>query len=222
MKISRREFVRQMVALGLSSAAAGVIFQSLSCDSADIITSPSVPPSEVPGTAAPVITPSPRPSQVPAETTSPVVSPAPLPFGTYLAVARGEDPVEIVNAAVKALGGIERFVKKGDNVIIKPNICVAYHSYEYAATTNPEVVAALVKLCLGAGAGKVRVMDYPFGGTPEQAYSRSGIGEAVKAAGGEMEIMSKIKFRETSIPGGLDISSWPVMPWMPMCSSTYL
>jgi uncharacterized protein (DUF362 family) len=116
----------------------------------------------------------------------------------------------MVQATVKALGGIERFVKPGNDVIIKPNICVAYHSYEYAATTNPEVVAAIVSLCLGAGAKRVRVMDQPFGGTPESAYARSGIGEAVKGAGGQMEIMSGIKFKEVPIPNGKDIKSWKV------------
>ena len=69
--------------------------------------------------------------------------------------------------AVAAIGGIERFVSNGDNVIIKPNICTDYYTYEYAATTNPEVVAALVQLCLGAGAKRVRVMDNPSAGRPE-------------------------------------------------------
>jgi uncharacterized protein (DUF362 family) len=67
------------------------------------------------------------------------------------------------------------------------------------------VVAALVKLALAAGAGRVRVLDYPFGGTAEEAYSRSGIQEQVLAAGGEMEIMSKFKFVSTDIPAGQDL-----------------
>jgi len=101
-----------------------------------------------------------------------------------LVVARGGEPEELVRRAMAALGGMERFVQPGYNVIIKPNICVAYHSYEYAATTNPWIVGALVKLCFEAGAGRVRVMDYPFGGTPEEAYLRSGIQEQVLAAAG--------------------------------------
>lgn len=68
-------------------------------------------------------------------------------------MARGESPKAIVQAAIKALGGIERFVKPGNDVIIKPNICVAYHTYEYAATTNPEVVGTLVALCVGRARG---------------------------------------------------------------------
>lgn len=127
-----------------------------------------------------------------------------------LTVARGSDTAEIVRRALAALGGIERFVGSGDDVIIKPNICVDYHPPEYAATTNPTVVATLVSLCVGAGAKRVRVMDTPFGGTPESAYAVSGIQEAVVSAGGQMEVMSPVKFRSFDIPEGKDITAWEI------------
>jgi uncharacterized protein (DUF362 family) len=139
--------------------------------------------------------------------------PAPAPTGNqaYLAVAHGADPAAILKAALVSLGGIQRFVKPGQDVIIKPNICVDYHQPEYAATTNPVVVAALVGLCLGAGARRVRVMDSPFAGiSPNSAYAASGIEAAVKAAGGEMEVMSPIKFAKFDIPQGKSITSWDV------------
>jgi len=136
--------------------------------------------------------------------------PEPTGDEAYLSVAHGSDPEAITKAAVDALGGIERFVDSGDDVIIKPNICVAYHPPEFAATTNPRVVATLVALCLGAGARRVRVMDTPFGGTPESAYAVTGIEEAVKAAGGEMEVMSPVKFATFAIPEGKDITEWDV------------
>lgn len=137
---------------------------------------------------------------------------APAPSGdqAYLAIARGESPATITERAVAALGGIERFVAPGDSVVIKPNICVDYNPPEYAATTNPEVVATLVRLCLGAGAGRVRVMDMPFGGTPESAYAISGIEVAVQRAGGEMVLMNRAKFLETPIPDGLDLDKWEI------------
>ena len=116
----------------------------------------------------------------------------------YLAVVRGQEPRAITLAALAALGGIERFVKSGADVIVKPNICVDFRSYEYGATTNPEVVATLVELYL------------PFGGSPESAYARSGIGDAVKAAGGKMEVMNRAKFRKVEIPEGRDLTSWEV------------
>lgn len=136
--------------------------------------------------------------------------PPPTGDQAYLAVARGGDPKAITRAAIAAVGGIERFVKDGDDVIVKPNICVDYRTHEYGATTNPEVVAALVELCLGAGAKRVRVMDMPFGGGPETAYANSGIAAAVKAVDGEMEIMNRAKFKEVNIPEGQDITHWPV------------
>ena len=174
-------------------------------------------PEVVEGTRAPTVPPPTRipPSPtatvgeitVPTTTASPTSAPAATPSAEYpdLVVARGGEPEELVQRALAALGGMEQFVHPGDDVIVKPNICVAYHTYEYAATTNPWVVAALVKLCLEAGARRVRVMDYPFGGTPEQAYVRSGIQEQVVAAGGEMVIMSQFKFVATEIPQGLDL-----------------
>lgn len=140
-------------------------------------------------------------SQQPVETPS-------LGSSVYLAIARGPDPVAITKAAVAALGGMGAFVKKGQDVIVKPNICTDYHGPEYAATTNPEVVATLVSLALEAGAARVRVMDMPFGGTESNAYAVSGIGPAVAAAGGEMEIMSPSGFASFQIPDGRDITSW--------------
>jgi uncharacterized protein (DUF362 family) len=128
----------------------------------------------------------------------------------HLVVSRGESPAAITEAALAALGGMERFVKKGYDVIIKPNICTDYYPFEYAATTNPEVVATLVKLAVGSGAKRVRVMDYPFGGSPASAYAQSGIADAVKDSGGEMEVMNQNKFRETDIPLGQSIQKWAI------------
>jgi uncharacterized protein (DUF362 family) len=192
MNISRREFIKHMMVLGISTAAAGSLFSWFAC-------SPK---------KTPVLPPAPKPAPTP--TPPPSGTPIATQGGTYLAVARGESPTAMVQAALKALGGIERFVKTGDDVIIKPNICVAYHTPEYAATTNPEVVGALVTLCLSAGAKRVRVMDFPFGGTAQEAYSRSGIDEAVRTAGGQMEFMSSIKYREAAITDGVDLKKWLV------------
>jgi len=125
-----------------------------------------------------------------------------------LAVVRGASPAAITRAAVEVLGGIGRFVRPGQRVLVKPNICIAQPP-EYAATTNPEVVGTLVSLCREAGAARVLVLDGPFAGI-NSAYKTSGIEAAVKAAGGEMEMMSRLKYRQTPIPKGKDLKSWPV------------
>lgn len=129
----------------------------------------------------------------------------------HMVVARGESPAAITEAAIEALGGMSRFVKPGQNVIVKPNICVSYHGPEYAATTNPEVVATLVRLAKEAGAARVRVMDYPFGGSAKDAYAISGIQTAVEAAGGEMELMARVRYAEMDFPAECrDIRRWVV------------
>jgi uncharacterized protein (DUF362 family) len=129
--------------------------------------------------------PSPRPTDAAAATSTQTPEPA------YLAVAHGgDDPEALVRSAVDALGGMRRFVPAGASVLIKPNICTADRSYELAATTNPWVVAALVRMCREADAGRVRVLDYPFFKSSQEAYVDSGIGEQVEAAGGEMILTS--------------------------------
>ncbi|NLE77545.1 MAG: DUF362 domain-containing protein [Chloroflexi bacterium] len=163
-----------------------------------------------PAAATPTTAAAPTTASAPTATAAPTFQPTVAPTLPDLVVARGGQPEALVQQALAALGGMEQFVHAGDDVIIKPNICVAYHTYEYAATTNPWVVAALVRLALGAGARRVRVMDAPFGGGPEEAYVRSGIQEQVQAAGGQMEIMSRFKYVSAPIPNGRDIQKWDI------------
>jgi uncharacterized protein (DUF362 family) len=124
-----------------------------------------------------------------------------------MAVARRGEPVPLVRAALQSIGGMGRFVSSGDDVIIKPNICVGSRTYEYAATTNPWVVGELVAQAFSAGAARVRVLDYPFDESFDSAYITSGIRAQVEAAGGEMESISMFKFVNTSIPQGIDLTS---------------
>ncbi len=77
-------------------------------------------------------------------------------------ITRGSEPEVLVRQALAALGGIEKFVPRGANVIVKPNICAAYHTYEYATTTNPWVVGTLVKMCFEAGAATVKGNGFSF------------------------------------------------------------
>lgn len=122
-----------------------------------------------------------------------------------LVVARKGSPEALVQAAVTAMGGMERFVPQGGWVIIKPNICTSYHSYEYATTTNPWVVGALVNMCFLAGANKVQVMDSPFGGSASDAYKVSGIAEQVQINGGEMVQMPNFMFKRITIDNALSL-----------------
>ena len=216
-KLDRRAFIRRLLTVSAAGAAWGLAgCGSRPTPDAATPTSPTtptrtllptaaaIPPTARAGVAAPATATAENPTAAPtAEPTTPTSTPA-TAAAAYLAVARGAgaDPAELTRRAIAALGGIERFVKPGANVIVKPNICNAYHGPEYASTTNPDVVAAIVALCLGAGAKRVRVMDFPFGGSPQASYETSGIAAAVKAAGGEMEAMNRLKFRKTALPQG--------------------
>lgn len=192
--LSRREFLRKVgltsASLYLAGCAPKVVEQLAT---------------QAPKTATPL----PELPKTENEETAPTQTAQPTYGDVYLSVVHGENPAEMTMRAIAAIGGIGQFISNGANVIIKPNICTDYYSYEYAATTNPEVVAALVQLSLGAGAKRVRVMDNPFGGNAVSAYRKSGIEEAVTQVGGEMEVMNSNKFRKNPIPNGVDIKEWP-------------
>lgn len=133
----------------------------------------------------------------------------------YMTVVHGT-PIDVnVKTAIAKLGGMRRFVSSGDDVIIKPNIATA-RAPQYAATTNPAVVATLVRLARGAGASRVRVMDNPVSGNASSAYSASGISSAVKAAGGSMHVMSGSRYKTYDLPGSL-LGSHPIYRDMLEC-----
>ncbi len=126
---------------------------------------------------------------------------------TELAVARGSSPAKTTKAAVDALGGIGRFIAKGDIVVVKPNIGWD-RTPEYAANTNPEVVSTLVRLCYEAGARKVKVFDNPVNDA-RRCYRQSGIADAARAAGAEVSFMDDRKFKDVKI-NGLALRTWPL------------
>jgi uncharacterized protein (DUF362 family) len=124
-----------------------------------------------------------------------------------LVAAHGASPAQIVKAAIDALGGIRKFISRGDIVVIKPNIGWD-RTPEQAGNTNPEVVAAVVKLCFEAGAKKVKVFDRPVN-DPRRCYVQSGIASAVTALGAEADYVDDRKFKDMAL-NGQAIKSWPL------------
>ena len=90
-----------------------------------------------------------------------------------LVVVRNWEPASLVREAVQALGGMSRFVGKGDIVVVKPNMSWD-RAPEQGANTNPQVVAEVIRLCLDACAKKVKVFDRTLN-EPIRCYRRSGI-----------------------------------------------
>jgi uncharacterized protein (DUF362 family) len=124
-----------------------------------------------------------------------------------LAVVRGASPAEITRAAVVAIGGMERFVSRGDVVVVKPNIAWD-RTPEQAANTNPEVVAEVVRLCIEAGAAKVKVFDRTVN-DPRRCYVQSGIAPALKPLGADLIYVKDRKFKRVRINGRV-LADWPI------------
>jgi uncharacterized protein (DUF362 family) len=124
-----------------------------------------------------------------------------------MVVAQGDDPRQLVRRAIEELGGTRRFIRRGDVVVIKPNIAWD-RTPEQAANTNPDVVAEVVRLCLEAGARTVTVTDVSTN-EPRRAFQRSGIAAAARAAGAEVILPEERKFKEVDLRGEV-LSSWPV------------
>lgn len=125
-----------------------------------------------------------------------------LPYD--LVAVMGGEPDEMFNKAIQSLGGMEAFVKKGQTVVVKPNI--GWDSTpEKAADTNPLLVKQIVKSCLAAGAKKVYVFDYTCDAW-KKCYANSGIEQAVKDAGGEIvPANSEQYYHPVKIPKGKNL-----------------
>jgi len=126
---------------------------------------------------------------------------------SIMSVARGTDGAKLVAAALAELGGIERFVKPGDRVLVKPN-CAFDRPPHLGATTSPEVVGEVVRQCRAAGA-EVRVTDNPINNA-EGCFVKSGIRQAVTDAGGEVWLPGPRLFARAHV-GPLRITDWEVL-----------
>jgi uncharacterized protein (DUF362 family) len=96
-----------------------------------------------------------------------------------LAVAKGKDYAALVADVLKPLGGIAAFVHDGSRVVVKPNMGWD-RTPEQAANTHPDVITAIVRQCLDAGAKRVLVFDRTCN-DPRRCYTRSGIQAAVES-----------------------------------------
>ena len=124
-----------------------------------------------------------------------------------MAIVHGRDAEQMVRAAVDKLGGMGRFISSGQRVLVKPNVGWDRQP-EQAANTNPEVVQAVVKLCLEAKASVVWVTDVSIN-DPYRSFARSGIEAAVQKAGGTVKFTGANDFVLTDLKGQM-LKVWPV------------
>lgn len=130
---------------------------------------------------------------------------------------------EMVRRAVLGLDpqrGMKRFIDKGDVVCVKPNVGFD-RGPELGATTNPDVVRGVVKLCFEAGASKVIVADNPIE-SPAACFAKSKIRQAAEEAGAEVIIHASshdapVQVRPTApnAARGEALGTWPIF-WKPL------
>jgi len=121
--------------------------------------------------------------------------------GYDLVAVKGGEPEALFDQGIQALGGMQSFVKKGQTVVVKPNMAWDVPP-ERAANTNPRLMKRIVEQCLNAGAKEVYVFDYTCDNW-EKSYRNSGIEKAVKEAGGKIAPgNSESYYQAVAIPNG--------------------
>lgn len=107
-------------------------------------------------------------------------------IASLVAIVRCEDyDAARVQAAVgrglALLGGIERFAKAGERLVLKPNL-LSGKAPEKAVTTHPSVFAAVARH-LQAAAATVTYGDSPGFGSPESVARRAGLSQVAETLG---------------------------------------
>jgi uncharacterized protein (DUF362 family) len=123
-----------------------------------------------------------------------------------LVAVRGESLPAMFDRALTALGGLGRYVKSGQTVLVKPNMGWAVGP-ELAANTNPALIAHIIKNALNLGAKKVYVYDNTCDNWAS-AYRDSGLEFASKEAGATVApANSSGYFQDVEVPGAQYLST---------------
>jgi uncharacterized protein (DUF362 family) len=127
------------------------------------------------------------------------------------------DPAKAVGRAIDLLGGMKQFVKKGQRVVIKPNMSFAKTPDE-ATNTSPKVVAAVARACMEAGAKNVLVVDHTLQ-KAELCLERSGIREACKPVKGThvLALNDERFYQQVRVPRGKSIAQLKIMKEVMRC-----
>jgi len=126
-----------------------------------------------------------------------------------MSVIRGSDRPATLAKAVTGIGGIEAYVHPGDRVLIKVNAAFASPPI-LSATTHPDLVRGLVRLCFQAGAAAVVVTDNPIN-DPASCFRLTGIGEAAESEGARVFVPEPGAFQAATLEGGRLIRNWPLL-----------
>lgn len=125
-------------------------------------------------------------------------------------ISHGRNPATMTRAAVDALGGMQRFVKPGNKVVIKPNMSFA-SGPQAASNTNPAVVGEVARMCSEAGASRISILDNPLQ-QPQDCLAMSKIPEMCEIVPNTRVYVIKPQrlFRHVKLDRGILVKSMEV------------
>ena len=126
-----------------------------------------------------------------------------------MSIVRGENRGATLRMALKSLGGIETFIKKGDRVLLKVNAAFASPAM-LSATTHPAIITEMTQLCFRAGAASVVVTDNPIN-DPASCFALTGIADAARSAGARVLLPRNDLFSPMTVKDAKLIRNWPVL-----------
>jgi len=129
----------------------------------------------------------------------------------YDLVAISGEPAAATRKTLEVMGGISRFVKKGQRVVLKPNMSFS-RTPDFSATTHPLVVVTVAQACIEAGAQQVLILDHTLQ-RAEPCLERTGIRDACKSISGVyvLALQERKFFREVKVPQGKVLERVEVM-----------
>jgi uncharacterized protein (DUF362 family) len=130
-------------------------------------------------------------------------------MGDRMAIVRGTDRAKTIQLAFEAIGGLESYVSPEDRVLLKVNAAFASPPM-LCATSHPDLVAEVARLCLKAGASSVTVTDNPIN-DPASCFALSGIEKAAREAGAKVMLPRRDAFRSFTLERGRLIREWPIL-----------
>lgn len=124
---------------------------------------------------------------------------------TKLASIRGGSATEMLDLAIEAMGGLQKYIGAGQKILVKPTMRWNQASAS-GRNTNPDLLGLLVRRCYEAGSRGVYLFDQTIDPWTK-CYKNSGIERAVKDAGAKIIPGDKeFLYQPASIPGAKVLS----------------
>ncbi len=114
-----------------------------------------------------------------------------------------------VEESLRLIGGIERFVKPDDKVVIKPNLVFGLPPFT-GFTTDPPIVRSIIEMCQKVDSVKLTIAEGSGGIDTKLAFRTSGYVELAEGCGASLVDLNKSPTINVTVPDGLLIQELQV------------